>query len=114
VELRNDVVAVGEVTVAASTSSLALHIALALEAEFIPGGVLGDYIVSRSLPVGLEVYDGLVALGGCCLPAGHEAMVGIGVLPRVLEGAGSMSPPPAPPPPPRMRETSMTGHNSTT
>ena len=84
VELGNDVIAVGEVTVAASTSSLALPSALALEAEFIPGGVLGDYIISRSLPVGLEVSDGLVTLGGCCLPASHEATVGIWVLPLVL------------------------------
>jgi len=80
VELGNDVVAVGEVTVAAATSSLALPSTLALEAEFISDGVLGDYIVSRSLPVALEVSDGLVALGGCCLPASHEATVGIGVL----------------------------------
>jgi len=32
----------------------------------------------------LEVFDGLVALGGCCLRASHEAAVGIWVLPLVL------------------------------
>jgi len=84
VELGNDVVVAGEVTVAAPTSSLALPSVLVLEAELIPGGVLGDYIVSRSLPVGLEVSDGLVTLGGCCLPASHEVTVWVWVLPLVL------------------------------
>jgi len=41
VERGNDVVAVSEVAVAATTSSLALPSVLALEAEFISGGVLG-------------------------------------------------------------------------
>ena len=59
-ELGNDVVAVGEVTVAASTSSLTFSCVLALEAEFITGRVLGDYIVSSPRSVSLEVSDGLV------------------------------------------------------
>jgi len=84
VELGNNVIAVGEVTVAAPTSSLALPGVLALEAEFIARRVSGDYVVSSSFPVGLEVSDGLVAKGRCCLLASHEATVGIGVLPLVL------------------------------
>jgi len=84
VELGNDVVAIGKVIVAASTSSLTLPGMLALEAESMARGVLGDYIVSSALPVGLEVSDVLVALGESCLPASHEATVGIWVFPLVL------------------------------
>jgi len=72
-ELGNDVVAVGEVTVAASISSLALPSVLALEAECISGEVFGDYIVSRSLPVALEVSDGLVALAPGRLPLSSKS-----------------------------------------
>jgi len=53
VELGNDVIAIGKVTVAASTTSLAFSCVLALEAEFIAGRVLGDYIVSSPRPVSL-------------------------------------------------------------
>jgi len=84
VELGNDVIAAGKVTVAAPTSGLALPGVLALEAEFITRGVLGDYMVSSPLPVSLEVSDVLVAVGKSCLPAGHEATVGVGVLSLVL------------------------------
>ena len=52
-ELGNDVVVAGKVTVAASTPSLAFSGVLALEAEFIAGRVLGDYIVSSPRPVSL-------------------------------------------------------------
>jgi len=85
VELGNDVVAVGEVAVAASTPSLAFSCELALEAEFIAGRVLGDNIVSSPRPVGLEVSDGLVAFGKSCLPASQEATVGIRVFRLFLD-----------------------------
>jgi len=84
VELGNDIVAIGKVTVAASTPSLAFSCELALEEEFITGRVLGGNIVSSPRPVGLEVSDGLVAFGESCLPASQEATVGIGVFPLVL------------------------------
>jgi len=84
VELGNDVVTIGKVTVAASTPSLAFSCELALEAEFVTRRVLGDNIVSSSRPVSLEVSNGLVAFGKSCLPASQEATVGIRVLPLVL------------------------------
>jgi len=84
VELGNDVVVAGKVTVAASTPSLAFSGVLALEADFITGGVLGDYIASSPRPVSLEVSDGLVAFREGCLPVSQEATVGIRVLPLVL------------------------------
>jgi len=46
VELGNDVVAVGKVTVAASTSCLAFSCELALETDFVTRRVLGSDIVS--------------------------------------------------------------------
>jgi len=84
VELGNDVVAIGEVTVAASTSCLAFSCELALEADFITRRVLGSDIVSRPRPASLQVSNGLVAFGESSLPASQETTIGIGVLPLVL------------------------------
>jgi len=84
VELGNDVVAIGEVTVAASTSCLAFSCELALEADFVTGRVFGSDIVSRPRPASLQVSDGLVAFGESGRPASQEATIGIGVLPLVL------------------------------
>jgi len=84
VELGNDVAAVGEVTVAASTSCLAFSCELTLETDFVARRVLGGDIVSRPSPASLQVSNGLVALGESSLPASQETTVGVGVLPLVL------------------------------
>ena len=84
VDFGNDIVAVGEVAVAASTSCLAFSCELALEADFVSRRVLGGGVVSRASPLGLEVSDGLVALGEGRLPTSQEASIWIGVLPLVL------------------------------
>ena len=63
VDLGNDIVAVGDVAVAASTSCLAFSCELALEADFISRRVLGGGVVSRARPLRPEVSDVLVALG---------------------------------------------------
>ena len=84
VELGNDIIAVGKVTVAASTPSLAFSCELALQAEFITRRILGGNIVSRTHPVSLEVSNVLVAFGKSSFPASQETTVGVGVLPLIL------------------------------
>jgi len=84
VELGNDIVAIGGVTVAASTSCLAFSCALALETDSVTRRVLGSNIVSRSSPASLQVSDGLIALGESRLPASQETTIGVGVLQLVL------------------------------
>ena len=73
VDFGNDIVTVGEVAIAASTSCLAFSCELALEADFVSRRVLGSGVVSRASPLGLEVSDGLVALAPGRLPLSSKS-----------------------------------------